>query len=76
MSVSSLSSTNSTHGHTATRYEDIPLIPESYVKSLYGKARLLPTPTLLVMKGTITLQLDAEDRICDIISDFVQVNTA
>ena len=75
-SVSSLSSTNSAHGHTASIYEDIPLIPESYVKSLYGKAKLLPTPTLLVMKGTITLQLDAEDRICDIISDFVQVNTA
>jgi len=75
-SVSSLSSTNSAHGRSASIYEDIPLIPESYVKSLYGKAKLLPTPTLLVMKGTITLQLDAEDRICDIISDFVQVNTA
>jgi len=74
--VSSLSSTGTNRGHTAGYYEDIPLIPESYVKSLYSKAKLLPTPTLLVMKGTITLQLDAEDRICDIISEFSQVNTS
>lgn len=71
-SVSSLSSTQSCHN--LTHFEDIPLIPESYIKTLYSKARLLPTPSLLVMKGTITLQLDQMDHICDIKSDFVQVN--
>ena len=45
------------------------------MKSLYAKAKLLPTPKLLVMRGTVTLQLDSDDHILDITTDFVQVNT-
>lgn len=55
-------------------YEDTPIISEAYVKSLYSKAKLLPSPQTLVMRGTITLQLDNDDHIYDITTDFVQVN--
>jgi len=57
-----------------TLYENLPLIPESYVKNLYSKAKLLSAPKQLVTRGTITLQLDDNDHILEITTDFVQVN--
>jgi hypothetical protein len=63
-SVSSRSASELTRSH----------IPEAFVHGLFAKAKLVPTPISLVLRGDITLYLDENNLMQHVCLNMLQVN--